>query len=96
MRPARTWLKKPIIPVAFLLPERKHTSCHQEYPAKNVIHNNSSYVTNNQAEGISLVLKELQQWKEVPIDCIVLAFINYLQGYYASEIAYGKQKLGNY
>ena len=51
-----------------------------------------SGVTNNQAEGINLVFKQLQQWKEAPIDCMV----NYLQGYYASEIARGQQKLGNY
>ena len=54
-----------------------------------------SGVTNNQAEGINLVFKQLQQWKEAPIDCMVLA-LNYLQGYYASEIARGQQKLGNY
>ena len=54
-----------------------------------------SGITNNQAEGINLVFKQLQQWKEAPIDCMVLA-LNYLQGYYASEIARGQQKLGNY
>ena len=54
-----------------------------------------SGITNNQAEGINLVFKQLQQWKEAPIDCMVLA-LNYLQGYYVSEIARGQQQLGNY
>ena len=36
-----------------------------------------SGIINNQAEGINLVLKQLQQWKEAPIDCMVLA-LNYV------------------
>ena len=59
------------------------------------VYSSFSGVTNNQAEGINFVLKQLQQWKEAPIDCMVLA-LNYLQGYYASEIACGQQNLGNY
>lgn len=54
-----------------------------------------SGVTNNQAEGINYVLKELQQWREAPVDCMVLA-LHYLQGYYRVEIARGQQGLGNY
>ena len=54
-----------------------------------------SGITNNQAEGINLVFKQLQQWKEAPVNCMVLA-LNYLQGYYALEIARGQQNLGNY
>ena len=54
-----------------------------------------SGVTNNQAEGINYVLKELQQWREAPVDCMVLA-LHYLQGYYRIEIARGQQGLGNY
>lgn len=54
-----------------------------------------SGVTNNQAEGLNYVLKHLQEWREAPIDCMVLA-LNYLQGYYQVEIARGKQSLGNY
>ncbi len=54
-----------------------------------------SGVTNNQAEGLNFVLKELQEWREAPIDCMVLA-LHYLQGFYTLEIARGKQNLGNY
>ena len=54
-----------------------------------------SGITNNQAEGINFVLKQLQEWKEAPVDCMVLA-LHYLQGYYISEIARGQQNLGNY
>ena len=59
------------------------------------VYNPFSGVTNNQAEGMNFVLKHLLSWREVPIDCIVLA-IHYLQGYYRIEIARGKQNLGNY
>ena len=54
-----------------------------------------SGVTNNQAEGMNYVLKDLQQWREAPVDCMVLA-LHYLQGYYRVEIARGQQGLGNY
>ena len=54
-----------------------------------------SGVTNNQAEGINFVLKELQDWKEAPVDCMILA-LHYLQVYYISEISRGQQNLGNY
>ena len=54
-----------------------------------------SGITNNQAEGINFVLKQLQNWKEAPIDCMVLS-LHYLQGFYTSEIARGQQNLGNY
>ena len=59
------------------------------------IYNPYSGVTNNQAEGLNYVLKELQEWREVPIDCMVLSF-HYLQCFYMIEIARGKQNLGNY
>ena len=52
-------------------------------------------ITNNQAEGINFVLKQLRKWKEAPIDCMILS-LHYLQGFYISEIARGQQNLGNY
>ena len=54
-----------------------------------------SGVTNNQAEGLNYILKQLQEWKEAPVDCMILA-LHYLQGYYRVEIARGHQGLGNY
>ena len=36
-----------------------------------------SGVTNNQAEGINYVLKELQQWREAPVDCMVWPYTTY-------------------
>ena len=36
-----------------------------------------SGITNNQAEGINFALKQLQKWKEAPLDCMVLA-LHYL------------------
>ena len=47
-----------------------------------------SGVINNQAKGLNYVLKQLQEWKEAPVDCMILA-LHYLQGYYQVEIAYG-------
>ena len=54
-----------------------------------------SGVINNQAKGLNYVLKQLQEWKEEPVDCMILA-LHYLQGYYQVEIALGHQGLGNY
>ena len=54
-----------------------------------------SGVTSNQAEGLNYVLKQLREWHESPVDCMVLA-LHYLQGYYLVEISRGKQGLGNY
>ena len=54
-----------------------------------------SGVTSNQAEGLNFVLKDLLEWREAPIDCVVLA-LNYLQGFYILEVARGKQNIGNY
>ena len=54
-----------------------------------------SSVTNNQAEGLNYVLKQLHDWREAPIDCMLLS-LNHLQSFYAVEIARGKQGLGKY
>ena len=54
-----------------------------------------SGVTSNQAEGFNHVLKSLQEWKEAPLDCMVLS-LYYLQMFYLCEIERGKQGLGEY
>ena len=54
-----------------------------------------SGVTNNQAEGMNSMLKQLQEWKEAPIDCMALA-LHHLQSYYLVEIARGQHGMGNY
>ena len=54
-----------------------------------------SGVTSNQAEGLNYVLKELQEWREAPLDCMALS-LNYLQAYYSTEVSRGKQGIGNY
>ena len=59
------------------------------------IYNPYSDVTNNQAEGLNYVLKQLQQWREAPIDCMVLA-LHHLHSYYLIEIARGQNGMGNY
>lgn len=52
------------------------------------VYNPFSGVTNNQAESFNAVLKQIQRWREVPIDSIVLALYN-LQAYYNNEIQRG-------
>ena len=59
------------------------------------VYNPYSGVTNNQAEGLNYVLKQLQQWREAPIDCMVLS-LHHLQSYYLTEIARGQNGMGNY
>ena len=54
-----------------------------------------SGVTNNQSESLNFVLKQLQEWRESPLDCMVLA-LYYLQSYYLVEIIRGQHGLGKY
>ena len=49
------------------------------------VYNPYSGVTSNQSEGLKYVIKQLQEWKESPLDCMILA-LYYLQSYYALEI----------
>ena len=52
-------------------------------------------ITTNQSEGFNWLIKDLNNWKEGPIDCILLSF-RFLQQYYMSEIRRGKAAIGNY
>lgn len=54
-----------------------------------------SGVTNNQSEGFNRVMKDLQGWKEAPLDCVVLA-LYLLQAYYTNEIKRGLAGIGEY
>ena len=54
-----------------------------------------SGVTNNQSESMNRVIKDLQGWKEAPLDCIVLA-LHQLQAYYYNEIRHGISGIGEY
>ena len=54
-----------------------------------------SGVVNNQSESFNAILKDLQHWKEVPIDSLILTFY-YLQCYYMNEISRGMCNQGNY
>lgn len=59
------------------------------------IYNPFSGVTSHQAESLNCVLKHLSDWREAPVDCMVLVFY-YLQSYFQMEIYQGKQNLGCY
>ena len=52
------------------------------------LYNPYSGITNNQlqSEGLNHVLKTLNDWREMSIDCLMLS-LYYLQGYYLSEIS---------
>ena len=52
------------------------------------IYNPYSGVTNNQSEGLNRVIKDLQGWKEAPVDCVMLA-VYQLQAFYLNEIRQG-------
>ena len=54
-----------------------------------------SGVTNNPAEGLNFVLKQLQNWRESPPDCTLLS-LHYLQSFYMKEIVRGQHGLENY
>lgn len=51
--------------------------------------------TNNVAESVNAILKRMFEWKEGPIDCIVLALYRLLESFYA-EIIRGRYGLGTY
>ncbi len=59
------------------------------------IYNPYSGVTNNQSEGFNRVMKDLQGWKEAPLDSVVLA-LYLLQAYYSNEIKRGLVGMGEY
>ena len=52
-------------------------------------------ITTNQSEGFNWLLKDLQGWKEAPVDSVYLSF-KLLQAYYLNEIRRGKTGLGTY
>ena len=51
--------------------------------------------TTNQLESFNFVLMKLQDWKEVPMDCMALAMFR-LQQFYLREIQRGHYGQGNY
>lgn len=59
------------------------------------IYNPYSGVTNNQSEGLNRVIKDLQGWKEAPVDCVMLA-VYQLQAFYLNEIRRGLAGIGEY
>lgn len=58
-------------------------------------YNPYSSVTNNISESLNKVIKDLQLWKEVPVDCMILALYQ-LQAYYLNEIHREFAGIGEY
>jgi len=54
-----------------------------------------SGVSNNQSESFNAVMKQLEAWKKVPVDSLVLSFY-YLQCFFMNEISRGICNQGNY
>ena len=48
------------------------------------IHNLISGIATNQSEGFNTLQKNLQEWKEIPVDMAVLS-LYHLQAYYSNE-----------
>jgi hypothetical protein len=54
-----------------------------------------SGVTNNPCESMNAVIKRLNKFKELPVDCFVLSMF-YLQNYYITEFQRGLAGIGNF
>lgn len=54
-----------------------------------------SGITNNVVESMNVVVKRLMEWKEVPIDSVVLS-LNFLQNFYHNELVRGFCGVGNF
>ena len=65
------------------------------YIEKNVCVHPENGVTSNQSEGFNWLMKDLNNWKEGPIDSVVLSF-RFLQQYFLGEIMRGKAGVGNF
>ena len=52
-------------------------------------------LTTNQSEGFNFLLKDFQNWKEVPIDCLLMS-LKLIQGFHEEEYRRGKMGLGNF
>ena len=52
-------------------------------------------MTINQSESFNAVLKRLHNWREVPLDTIVLS-LHHLQSFYLNEIQRGFAGIGTY
>ena len=58
-------------------------------------HTSEKVITNNASESLNTVIESLQNWKEAPVDSVVLSF-HHLQNYYLFEIKRGFCGIGNY
>ena len=54
-----------------------------------------SGVTNNPCASMNAVIKRLNKFKELPVDCFVLSMV-YLQNYYITEFQRGLAGTGNF
>ena len=52
-------------------------------------------ITTNQSEVFNFSLKDFQNWKEVPLDSLLMS-LKLVQGFYLEECRRGKMGLGNY
>ena len=59
------------------------------------IYNPHSGVTTNQSEGMNRIVQDLHDWKEAPVDMMVLSLFN-LQTNFYNEIQHGLCGLGEY
>jgi len=59
------------------------------------LYNSYSGIKTNQSEGFNTVMKQLQKWKEVPLNSIIFS-LYHLQTYYYNEIQRGLWQCGDF
>ena len=59
------------------------------------IYNPLSGITTNQSEGFNTLLKRYEQWREAPLDSMILG-LYFLQKYYHNEVQRGYGGIGSY
>lgn len=74
-----------------------HTKFHYfaRYSIQDKIKMTENGITTNISEGFNFLVKDLNDWKERPIDSILLSF-RFLQQYYLRELDRGRAGIGNY
>ena len=68
---------------------------HARFAVEEKVKMTENGITTNVSEGFNFLIKDLQEWKERPIDCIMLSF-RFLQQYLLREIQRGRAGVGNF
>ena len=64
-------------------------------PVNGITYDPVNSITSNLSEGFNFLLKDFQESKEAPLDCVLMS-LKMLQGYHLEEIRRGKAGLGKF